>query len=177
VCTKERHRQVAESKGFTVKGNDNNGAKKHTIRPTCWGCGQLDENVKAVSFTKTKAKIKPISKDKATELRILAEIKKFKIRMQGENCEICGKPSKVDLFHIITVGDKKHATNPVNLLLSCRFCHLVWGAMDYEKILKFINYEDILNRLKSLDEGKYWKFIHKVERYLNAKTNNSTDRT
>ncbi len=118
--------------------------------------------------TKKKTKIKPISKDKAAEISLLGIIKKQKIEVQGKVCEMCGKHGEVDLFHIIGVGDKKHSTNPINLILSCRFCHLVWGANDWSKIVKFKNFDEIMERLKSLDEGKYWKLWHKIEPFINS---------
>lgn len=121
-----------------------------------------------VAFKKTK--INPVSKDKATEVAILAKIKSKKIRELGKKCEMCEKHGEVDLFHIIGVGDKKHSTNPLNLALSCRFCHLVWGANDWGKIVKFKNFDEIMSRLKSLDEGKYWKIKHKIDEYY-AKSN------
>lgn len=116
---------------------------------------------------KKKTKINPISKVKAAEIALLGNIKKQKIEVQGKVCEMCGKHGEVDLFHIIGVGDKKHSTNEKNLSLSCRFCHLVWGANDWSKIVKFKNFDEIMERLKSLDEGKYWKLKHKIEKYEN----------
>lgn len=173
VCTKERHEKSAESKGLTVKkkydGTDNTRERssfdslqkpiERDREP------QIPIQVQKQATIK-KAKINTISKSKNIELSRLVEIKKRKILLQGNACEMCGTISELlDLFHIIGVGDKKHSTNPVNLLLSCRWCHLVWGANDWSKIVKFKNFDEIMERLRSLDEGKYWKLKHKIDKY------------
>ncbi len=169
VCTKERHEKSAKSKGLTIKKKDD--GTDNTRRTEKKSDEQLQNKRKALVFKKqakkTKVyKINTISKDKATELRRLSEIKKSKIRIQGSCCELCGKSGEVDLFHIIGVGDKKHSTNPLNTLLSCRWCHLVWGANDWSKVVKFRNFDEIMSRLKSLNEGKYWKLWHKIEKHV-----------
>ena len=185
VCTKERHERSAESKNMVVKkkstekeiekdnGINTTRRRATELRSLQESCernerpqGKVQEK-RQTTFNKTK--IKSISKDKAKELNILSEIKNSKIKVQGKECELCGKVGEVDLFHIISVGDKKHSTNEKNLLLSCRFCHLVWGANDWSKIVKFKNFEEIMERLKSLDEGKYWKLKHKIDE--NGNTN------
>jgi len=184
VCTKERHERSAESKNMVVKKKSNkkeiekengiNNARRRAIelRSIQESCernerphGKVQKERQA---TFNKNKIKSISKDKTTELRRLAEIKKSKILVEGSYCAMCGKQGDVDLFHIIGVGDKKHSTNTINLILSCRFCHLVWGANDWSKIVKFLNFDEIMERLKSLDEGKYWKLKHKIDEYKNG---------
>lgn len=180
-CTKERHKKSAESKGFTVKEKDNGfditRGRTTELRgiqePDEFNTGQQREiqQTQKVAFKKTK--IKPVSKDKAIELSRLVEIKKRKILLQGNACEMCGTISELlDLFHIIGVGDKKHSTNPVNLMLSCRWCHLIWSANDWSKIVKFKNFDEIMDRLRSLDEGKYWKLKHKIHKYLENGTTN-----
>lgn len=172
-CTRERHRKSAESKGFTIKEKSNGSLEDiHTRQEDPAQPNGQDisfprrEGIQKGAFTFKKAKIKPVSKDKAIEVSILAKIKSEKIRELGKVCEMCPRHGDVDLFHIIGVGDKKHSINPINLLLSCRFCHLVWGANDWGKIIKFKNFDDIMERLKSLDEGKYWKLKHKIDEYL-----------
>lgn len=174
IGAKEAREKSAESKGLTIKKKDNGFDNTRRRTPNLRGIQRVskwDKNthisiqVQKQTFKK-KAKIKPISKDKAIENAELAKIKKQKIESQGNVCEMCRNNGNVDLFHIIGVGDKKHSTNPINLLLSCRFCHLVWGANDWGKIVKFKNFDEIMERLKSLDEGKYWKLWHKLERFL-----------
>jgi len=180
VCTKERHEKSAKSKGFTVKKKEDGHYYKREIlqrkgdsdlqtlqNDKIGHTGDRDNGSFATHKECKKNKIKPISKNKALEVAVLAKIKSNKIRELGKKCEMCSKHGEVDLFHIIGVGDKNFATNETNLLLSCRFCHLIWGANDFDKIQRFINYQEILNRLKSLDEGKYWKFIHRVEKFNN----------
>jgi hypothetical protein len=159
IGAKERHERSAQSKGMTVK-------KKQNERNKAGYTGERSDGSFGTHKESKKTKIKPVSKDKANELAVLAQIKKRKISIQGKKCELCGKSGEVDLFHIVGVGNKEYSTNETNLLLSCRFCHLIWGANDFEKILKFVNYQDILVRLKSLNEGLYWKFVHRIERYL-----------
>ena len=184
VCTKERHERSAESKNMVVKKKSNkkeiekdNGLNTtrrraielRSIQESCERNERPHGKVqKERQATFNKNKIKSISKDKTTELRRLAEIKKSKILVEGSYCAMCGKQGDVDLFHIIGVGDKKHSTNTINLILSCRFCHLVWGANDWSKIVKFLNFDEIMERLKSLDEGKYWKLKHKIDEYKNG---------
>ena len=184
VCTKERHNRSAESKNMVVKKKSNkkeiekdNGLNTtrrraielRSIQESCERNERPHGKVqKERQATFNKNKIKSISKDKTTELRRLAEIKKSKILVEGSYCAMCGKQGDVDLFHIIGVGDKKHSTNTINLILSCRFCHLVWGANDWSKIVKFLNFDEIMERLKSLDEGKYWKLKHKIDEYKNG---------
>jgi len=184
VCTKERHERSAESKNMVVKKKSNkkeiekeNGINTtrrraielRSIQESCERNERPHGKVqKERQATFNKNKIKSISKDKTTELRRLAEIKKSKILVEGSYCAMCGKQGDVDLFHIIGVGDKKHSTNTINLILSCRFCHLVWGANDWSKIVKFLNFDEIMERLKSLDEGKYWKLKHKIDEYKNG---------
>jgi hypothetical protein len=167
IGAKERHERSAESKGFTIKKKDDdiNGSIKNDSRDST-NNRLLEETTKTSPINKAKIKINNISKIKVIELAELAKIKKCKISLQGKNCELCEKQGEVDLFHIIGVGDKKHSTNETNLLLSCRFCHLVWGANDWAKIVKFKNFNEIMERLKSLDEGKYWKFWHKIEKHV-----------
>jgi len=178
VCTKARHEKSAESKGFTIKNKDDVKKRKQwlesgdfrqntgTSKVHANKCRTiLQKNEKKIDGTFKKAKINPISKDKAAEIALLGAIKKQKIEVQGKVCEMCGKHGEVDLFHIIGVGEKKHSTNPRNTILSCRFCHLVWGANDWAKIVKFKNFDEIMERLKSLDEGKYWKLKHKIDEY------------
>jgi len=142
--TKERHIASAESKGMVVKER---------------------EPIQYVRKSDILPKIAKISDNKKTELSALARIKKQKIEAQGKVCEMCGKQGEVDLFHLIPVGNKETATNPYNLYLSCRLCHLIWGAMDYEKILKFLNFDSLMATLKELDESKFWKFWHKIEEF------------
>jgi hypothetical protein len=174
---RERHKKSAESKGFVIKENDR-GIEIVT--------NQVDRRIQESNEQiqceqrfnkKVKAKINRVSESKVKENTELAKIKKAKIEEFGEKCEMCEKHGSVDLFHIIGVGDKKHATNPENLLLSCRFCHLIWGANDFEKILKFNNFNDIMNRLKALDSGKYWKFRHKIEKHVIKKYFDTKDKT
>jgi hypothetical protein len=155
IGAKERHEKSALSKGFTIKKKDDECNER-----------SLEKRMPIRSVESKKIKINNISKVKVIELAELAKIKKCKISLQGTNCELCGKSGEVDLFHIIGVGDKKHSTNETNLLLSCRFCHLVWGANDWAKIVKFKNFNEIMERLKSLDEGKYWKLWHKIEKHV-----------
>lgn len=158
TCTKARHVKSAENKGFTVKKKEDGFSKAHNE----FGRQQLFKE----KFKTKKTKIKPISKDKASELRRLAEIKKSKITLQGNACEMCGKNGEVDLFHMIGVGDKKFSTDENNLMLSCREpCHNAWTNNDWSKIVKFKNFDEIMSRLKSLDEGKYWKLKHKIDEY------------
>jgi hypothetical protein len=178
-CTKERHKKSAESKGFTIKEKDNGfditRGRATELRgiqePYGFDTGQQGEirQTQKVAFKKTK--IKPVSKEKQDEISRLGNIKRQKIEVHGKTCEMCGKHGEVDLFHIIGVGDKKHSTNPVNLTLACRWCHLIWGANDWSKIVKFKNFDEIMERLKSLDEGKYWKLWHKIEKYKNENAN------
>lgn len=179
IGSREAREKSAESKGLTVKKKEDVEANKRYLgvdlrhKLPIRGIRQFLDGVaiannkepkkNQVAFKKTQ--IKPISKDKAAELRILAKIKKRKISLQGKKCELCGTSGEVDLFHIIGVGNKKFATNPINLLLSCRQCHDIWGANDWSKIVKFKNFCEIMERLKSLDEGKYWKLKHKIDKY------------
>ena len=165
---KERHEKSAESKGLTIK-KIYNGVCITERKGRMEGCNRICGSKEKI--IKQKTKIKPISKDKATEIKLLSEIKKQKIQKIGRKCEICDKHGEVDLFHIIGVGDKKHSTNENNLLLSCRLCHLIWGANDWSKIVKFKNFNEIMERLKSLDEGKYWKLKHKIENYYATTSN------
>lgn len=120
----------------------------------------------ASSFALKKAYINPCSEKKKLEDAELDKIKKQKIAELGKKCEMCNKPGEVDLFHIIGRGDKKYSTDPTNLLLSCRWCHNVWTANDWGKIIKFKNFQEIMDRLKSLNEGYYWKLKHKIDEYL-----------
>ncbi len=163
---KDRHKKSAESKGFVIKEKENECNER-----------SLETGMPIRPIESKKAKINRVSENKKHELAILAQIKKSKIAAQGSKCEMCEKQGEVDLFHIIGVGDKKHATNPDNLLLSCRFCHLIWGANDFEKILKLNNFDDIMNRLKALDSGKYWKFRHKIEKHVLKKYFDTKDKT
>lgn len=166
VKKKRNEKEIKKENGFdTARRNDNHdglqeveGRNRGTQTPL-----SVQKQV-----AKKKKKIKPISKDKAIEISLLGIIKKQKIEVQGKACEMCGKHGEVDLFHIIGVGDKNHSTNPINLLLACRWCHLIWGANDWSKIVKFKNFDEIMERLKSLDEGKYWRLWHKVEPFLNS---------
>ena len=177
ICTKERHERSAGSRGLTINKEKNDNArykssnenKGFTLNKNDDECNErgYETRMPVRPIESKKTKIKPISSDKANELAELASIKKRKISVQGKECELCGKSGEVDLFHIIGVGDKKHSTNETNLLLSCRYCHLVWGANDWAKIVKFRNFAEIMERLKSLDEGKYWKLFHKLEPFLN----------
>lgn len=187
IGSKEAREKSAESKGLTVKKKDDgtdNTRRNATFNARQMGVVNerpkgnvfrqvsdfLPKETKTIKVTFKKTKIKPFSKDKATEVALLAKIKSKKIRELGKKCEMCEKHGEVDLFHIIGVGDKKHSTNPLNLALSCRFCHLVWGANDWGKIVKFKNFDEIMERLKLLDEGKYWKIKHKIDEYY-AKSN------
>lgn len=184
VCTKGRHKKSAESKGLTVKEKENNGESRQSrsqrtsiypIRrglrtkepktPKSFGSILQKPTGKERKATVKKTKIKPVSKDKAIELSRLAQIKKRKISLQGKNCELCGKQGEVDLFHIIGVGDKRFATDERNLLLSCRDCHNSWTINDWARILKFSNFNEIMERLRSMDEGKYWKLKHKIDEH------------
>jgi hypothetical protein len=172
---RERHKKSAESKGFKVKeyGIDRN-TKTEAIQDKEFS---FEGNGVKGETTFKKAKINRVSENKAKENAELARLKKAKILELGEKCEMCPRHGSVDLFHIIGVGDKTHATNPKNLLLSCRWCHLIWGANDFEKILKFNNFDDIMNRLKDLDSGKYWKFRHKIEKHVIEKYFETKDKT
>jgi hypothetical protein len=188
IGAKERHERSAASKNMVVKKKRNekeikkeNGFdnalrndihKSLGIFSTVYGDYRKPQLAMEVQkqAAKKKTKINHISKEKAKENTELARLKKTKILEIGKTCEMCGKHGEVDLFHIIGVGDKKHSTNPVNTILSCRFCHLVWGANDWSKIVKFKNFDEIMERLKSLDEGKYWKLKHKIDEYY-AKSN------
>jgi hypothetical protein len=168
IGAKERHEKSAESKRFTIE-KIYDGVCITERKGRMEGCYRIYGAKEKI--IKQKTKIKPISKDKATEIKLLSEIKKQKIQKIGKKCEICDKHGEVDLFHIIGVGDKKHSTNETNLLLSCRLCHLIWGANDWSKIVKFKNFNEIMERLKSLDEGKYWKLKHKIENYYATTSN------
>lgn len=173
---RERNNLVAINKGFKVKEDDNERSEGNA-RIEFGGENKYEEIITPATYKSKKAKINRVSENKKHELAVLAQIKKSKIAAQGSKCEMCEKQGEVDLFHIIGVGDKKHATTPENLLLSCRFCHLIWGANDFEKILKFNNFDDIMNRLKSLDSGKYWKFRHKIEKHVLKKYFDTKDKT
>ena len=189
IGAKERHERSAAAKNMVVKKKRNekeikkeNGFdnalrndihKSLGIFSTVYGDylkPQLDLEVQKQT-PKKKKKINSISKDKAIEISLLGAIKKQKIKVQGKACEMCGKHGEVDLFHIIGVGDKKHSTNPLNLMLCCQEpCHNAWTNNDWSKIVKFKNFDEIMERLKSLDEGKYWKLKHKIDEYY-AKSN------
>jgi len=181
IGAKEAREKSAQSKGLTIKKKEHVKQAKQRLESGDFrqntGTSKvhankcrtiLQKNEKKIDGTFKKAKINPISKDKAAEIALLGAIKKQKIEVQGKVCEMCGKHGEVDLFHIIRVGDKKHSTNPINLLLCCRFHHLAWGANDWSKIIKFKNFDEIMERLKSLDEGKYWKLKHKIDEYKNG---------
>lgn len=170
---RERHEHSAAMKNMVVKKKRNekedefNNARGNAK-------GQALQN-KAVSvagndFEREKAfkkiYINPCSEKKKLEDAELARIKKQKIAELGKKCEMCSNPGEVDLFHIIGRGDKKYSTDPINLLLSCRWCHNVWTANDWGKIIKFKNSQEIMDRLKSLNEGYYWKLKHKIDEYL-----------
>lgn len=141
VCTKARHEKSAESKGFTIKKKDDVKKRKQwlesgdfrqntgTSKVHANKCRTiLQKNEKKIDGTFKKAKINPISKDKAAEIALLGAIKKQKIEVQGKVCEMCGKHGEA-------------------------------------KIVKFKNFDEIMDRLKSLDEGKYWKLKHKIDEY------------
>ena len=187
VCTKERHERSAESKNMVVKKKSNkkeiekeNGINTtrrraielRSIQESCERNERPQGKVqKKRQTTFNKTKINPISKSKNIELSKLVKIKKRKILLQGNACEMCGAISGcLDLFHIIGVGDKRFSTDDRNLMLSCREpCHNAWTNNDWSKIVKFKNFEEIMERLKSLDEGKYWKLKHKIDE--NGNTN------
>lgn len=195
IGAKERHKKSAESKGLTAKEKENDeelrksrsqGTSIYPLRgrlrtkepKTSKSFGSIlqqklerENEASVLKAEKTKkyplkkTKIKPVSKDKAIELSRLAQIKKRKISLQGKNCELCGKSGEVDLFHIIGVGDKRFATDERNLLLSCRDCHNSWTINDWARIVNFSNFNEIMERLRSMDEGKYWKLKHKIDKY------------
>lgn len=187
VCTKERHERSAESKNMVVKkkstekeiekDNGINTTRRRAIelRSIQESCERNErpqgkvQKKRQTTFNKTK--INPISKSKNIELSKLVKIKKRKILLQGNACEMCGAISGcLDLFHIIGVGDKRFSTDDRNLMLSCREpCHNAWTNNDWAKIVKFKNFDEIMERLKSLDEGKYWKIKHKIDK--NGTTN------
>ena len=177
---RERHEHSAAMKNMVVKkkSNEKEIEKEDEFdsergsfdkisgddREATWP--SIQKAQQASSFAPKKAYINPCSEKKKQEDAELARIKKLKIAELGKKCEMGDKPVEVDLFHIIGRGDKKYSTDPINLILSCRFCHLVWGANDWGKIIKFKNFQEIMDRLKSLNEGYYWKLKHKIDEYL-----------
>lgn len=183
IGAKERHERSAASKNMVVKKKRNekeikkeNGFDTARRNANHDGLQEVEGRNRGTQtpisvqkqVAKKKTKINHISKEKAKENTELARLKKTKILEIGKTCEMCGNHGEVDLFHIIGVGDKNHSTNPINLLLACRWCHLIWGANDWSKIVKFKNFDEIMERLKSLDEGKYWRLWHKVKPFISG---------
>lgn len=176
---RDRRESSAASKGIITKrvkakneedGSDNTRGRTQELRSiqdfSEFDRGQQGEIPEKKPLNFKTSKIKPRSEKKKQEDVELARIKKLKIAELEKKCEMCGRPGEVDLFHIIGRGDKKYSSDPTNLLLSCRWCHNVWTANDWGKIIKFNNFQDIMDRLKSLNEGYYWKLKHKIDEYL-----------
>lgn len=188
---KERHEHSASMKNMVVKKKSNKkeiekedgfdssrGVSSTATRKEKRSFGQ-DDNRNKAQKTKIdfKKRIQPRSEKKKQEDEELARIKKQKIAEIGKKCEMCDKHGEVDLFHIIGRVDKKYSIDPLNLMLSCRFCHLIWTANDWSKIVKFKNFDKIMECLKSLDEGKYWKLRHKIEKHIIGQYFENGDKT
>jgi len=176
VKKKGNEKEIEEDEADNSRGNTkkwDSHASKQRIIPQI----PSTHSQKGASSAFKKTRIQPYSEKKKEEDDELARIKKQKIAEIGKKCEMCSKPGEVDLFHIIGRGDKKFSTDPTNLLLSCRWCHNVWTANDWGKIIKFENFQEIMDRLKSMDEGRYWKLKHKIDEYLSneARRENTMD--
>lgn len=127
-CTREKHRQSAESKGFTIKEkrNDNNGIQKQKWRTIPSG---LAENATPVSFAKTNSKIKHRS-EKGKEI-VKAELLLFQkiFNERPPKCEWCGTSIKVfnpcNYHHVRTKGSHPELRLvESNIVKICVECHL-----------------------------------------------------
>lgn len=118
-----------------------------------------------------KTAIRKRSKKQEEELMALAEIKRRMIAEFGEKCMSCGRVGPVDLSHIIKRQMKKFVLDQRNLVLqgsehsgTCR-CHDYWEDRNFGEVVKFLNFDEILARLRSMDEGKFWRFVHRFEKH------------
>jgi hypothetical protein len=117
-----------------------------------------------------KTPVRKKSERQRDEEAELALIKSVLVEKYGERCMSCGKPGPVDLSHLIKRQEKRFVLDPRNLVLqgsshtgTC-LCHDNWEVRDYSEVAKFINFSEILARIRSMDEGKFWRFVHRFEK-------------
>lgn len=109
-----------------------------------------------------KYRIKKKSKSQAGTNRELSKIKEALINEKGGACESCGRHGNVDLSHLIPRSQRKDMEcDTANLALKCRKCHAEYESRNFFAIRKFKNYEEIMSRIKILDEGYFWRMVNK----------------
>lgn len=85
------------------------------------------------------------SKKQILKDRTIGEIKKNLPPI----CEICGKYTQGDLCHILPKSIWcEHYTNPLNLIIMCRYCH---NQFDNSVAFRKLQHK-IIERVKSFDE-------------------------
>lgn len=137
VCTKERHKQVAESKGFTVKekSNEFNIERRRTTElrsiqnTNAYDGGKQREVPKAKPFSFKKAKIKYRS-EKGKQI-VQAELLLFQkiFNERPPECEWCQYPitvfSPINYHHLKTKGSHPELRLvESNIVKICANCHL-----------------------------------------------------
>lgn len=116
--------------------------------------------------------IQRISDCHKTTSSILSEIKARKIEMQGERCESCGEFSLVDLSHLLPRSVAPGlVTDERNLILQRRDMHVAWEHKKWDQIVKFKNFWEIFIRIRSMDEGHYWRLVHRYKDWARGRPN------
>ncbi len=92
------------------------------------------------------------SKKQILKDRTIGEIKKNLPPI----CEICGKYTQGDLCHILPKSIwPEHYTNPLNLIIMCRYCHNQFdNSVAFRKLQK-----KLYERVKSFDERGAYRYF------------------
>lgn len=117
-----------------------------------------------------KKTLRVVSERQEAELAALAVVKLEMVARLEERCQSCGAYGPVDLSHLIKRQDKRFVLDPRNLVLqgsehtgTCR-CHDEWEVGNFEKVRLFRNFDELMARVREMDEGKYWRMVHRFEK-------------
>lgn len=128
------------------------------------------ERAKAKMALKPKQahKIKQQSKKGAQQAREVTKVKRevTEAALDGGfiECQGCGsffdtidRSHKVALSHSGTL-----ASDPDNLRLLCRSCHMKWESMDAQQMIELDCFLEDMHYLLDMDTERFWKRYHKI---------------
>jgi 5-methylcytosine-specific restriction endonuclease McrA len=99
--------------------------------------------------------MKKVSDKQDSINRQLGLLKKKKLKECGHRCS-CGSTFMLDLSHLISKGQgKTHELNPLNSVIDCRNCHIVWERGTWEEKEKLVNFYQRLKNMKIVDEADF----------------------
>ena len=119
------------------------------------------ESFKPFKEQSKKSNIGHLKKEKSLKKAKITQIKEKIIRLNGDVCFCCGKPTGNDAAHIFPISlFPEYETAPWNIILLCRGHHEMFDDGNYRDVIEIPNIDFILEVIESIDP----KYLERLKR-------------